>query len=71
MISQLKSNSVVWVRKRERPLPILLLDPQPFASFGLPVWKIKVKDSQFTAVVKDLGLVAVVIVKEKRKKTAT
>jgi len=70
MISQLKSNSVVWVKGTRTPVAQLASRTSAFRE--VPVFLYgknkSLKIAKFIAVVKGLGPVAVVIVKEKRKK---
>jgi len=71
MISQLKSNSIVWVKGKRTPVAQLASRISAFREVSVFLYgKNKtLKIAKFIAVVKGLGLVAVVIVKEKRKKT--
>jgi len=71
MISQLKSNSVVWVKETRTPVAQLASRSSAFREVSIFLYgkNKSLKIAKFTAVVKGLGLVAVVIVKEKRKKT--
>jgi hypothetical protein len=71
MISQLKSNSVVWVKGQRTPVAELASRTSAFREVSVFLYgkNKRLKIAKFTAVVKGLGLVAVVIVKEKRKKT--
>ncbi len=70
MISQLKSNSVVWVKGKKTPVAELASRTSAFREISAFLYgKNKtLKVAKFIAVVKGLGPVAVVIVKEKRKK---
>ena len=70
MISQLKSNSVVWLKGKRTPVAELASRTTAFREVSVFLYgKNKtLKIAKFTAVVKGLGPVAVVIVKEKRKK---
>jgi len=70
MISQLKSNSVVWVKGKRTPVAELASRTSAFREVSVFLYgKNKtLKIAKFIAVVKGLGPVAVVIVKEKRKK---
>jgi SRSO17 transposase len=70
MISQLKSNSVVWVKGKRTPVVELASRTSAFREVSAFLYgKNKtLKIAKFIAVVKGLGPVAVVIVKEKRKK---
>lgn len=70
MISQLKSNSVVWVKGKRTPVAQLASRIPAFREVSVFLYgKNKtLKVAKFIAVVKGFGPVAVVIVKEKRKK---
>jgi SRSO17 transposase len=70
MISQLKSNSVVWVKGKRTPVTELASRTATFREVSVFLYgKNKtLKIAKFIAVVKGFGPVAVVIVKEKRKK---
>ena len=70
MISQLKSNSVVWVKGERTPVTKLASRTSAFREVSVFLYgKNKtLKIAKFIAVVKGLGTVAVVVVKEKRKK---
>ncbi len=70
MISQLKSNSIVWIKGKRTPVAELASLPSAFQEVSVFLYgKNKtLKIAKFIAVVKGFGLVAVVIVKEKRKK---
>jgi SRSO17 transposase len=70
MISQLKSNSIVWVQGKRTPVAELASRTSAFREVSVFLYgKNKtLKIAKFIAVVKDLGPVAVVVVKEKRKK---
>jgi SRSO17 transposase len=70
MISQLKSNSVVWIKDTRTPVVQLASRTSAFREVSVFLYgKNKtLKIAKFIAVVKGLGPVAVVIVKEKRKK---
>jgi SRSO17 transposase len=70
MISQLKSNSVVWMKSTRTPVAQLASRTSAFREVSVFLYgKNKtLKIAKFIAVVKGLGPVAVVIVKEKRKK---
>jgi SRSO17 transposase len=70
MISQLKSNSVVWVKGKHTPVAQLASRTAAFREVSVFLYgKNKtLKIAKFIAVVKDFGPVAVVIVQEKRKK---
>jgi SRSO17 transposase len=70
MISQLKSNSVVWIKGQRTPVIELASRTSAFREVSVFLYgKNKtLKIAKFIAVVKGLGPVAVVIVKEKRKK---
>jgi RNAse (barnase) inhibitor barstar len=71
MISQLKSNSVVWIQRKRTPVKELASRTSAFREVSVFLYgKNKtLKIAKFIAVVKGLGPIAVVIVKEKRKKT--
>jgi SRSO17 transposase len=70
MISQLKSNSVVWIKGTRTPVAQLASRTSAFREVSVFLYgKNKtLQIAKFIAVVKGLGPVAVVIVKEKRKK---
>ena len=70
MISQLKSNSVVWIKGQRTPVIELASRTWAFREVSVFLYgKNKtLKIAKFIAVVKGLGPVAVVIVQEKRKK---
>jgi SRSO17 transposase len=70
MISQLKSNSVVWVKGKRTPVAELASQTSAFREVSVFLYgKNKtLKIAKFIAVIKGFGPVAVVIVKEKRKK---
>jgi SRSO17 transposase len=70
MISQLKSNSVVWQKGKRTPVAELASRTSTFRELSVFLYgKNKtLKIAKFIAVVKGFGPVAVVIVKEKRKK---
>ena len=70
MISQLKSNSVVWEKGKRTPVAELASRTSAFREVSVFLYgKNKtLKIAKFIAVVKGFGPVAVVIVKEKRKK---
>jgi len=70
MISQLKSNSVVWVKGKHTPVAQLASRTAAFREVSVFLYgKNKtLKIAKFIAVVKGFGPVAVVIVQEKRKK---
>jgi SRSO17 transposase len=70
MISQLKSNSVVWVKGKRTPVVDLASRTSAFREVAVFLYgKNKtLKMAKFIAVVKGFGPVAVVVVKEKRKK---
>jgi len=70
MISQLKSNSIVWVKGKRMPVAQLASRISAFREVSVFLYgKNKtLKIAKFIAVVKGFGPVAVVIVKEKRKK---
>ena len=70
MISQLKSNCIVWVKGKRTPVVQLASRISAFREVSVLLYgKNKtLKIAKFIAVVKGFGPVAVVIVKEKRKK---
>jgi hypothetical protein len=70
MISQLKSNSVVWQKGQRTPVAKLASRTSAFREVSVFLYgKNKtLQIAKFIAVVKDFGPVAVVVVKEKRKK---
>jgi SRSO17 transposase len=70
MISQLKSNSVVWVKGTRTPVAQLASRTSAFREVSVFLYgkNKSLKIAKFIAVVKGLGPIAVVIVKEKRKK---
>jgi len=70
MISQLKSNSVVWIQGMRTPVSQLASQSSAFREVSVFLYgkNKKLKIARFIALVKGLGPVAVVIVKEKRKK---
>jgi len=70
MISQLKSNSVVWLKETRTPVTQLASRTSAFREVSVFLYgKNKtLQIAKFIATVKGLGPVAVVIVKEKRKK---
>jgi SRSO17 transposase len=70
MISQLKSNSVLWEKGKRTPVAELASRTSAFREVSVFLYgKNKtLKIAKFIAVVKGFGPVAVVIVKEKRKK---
>jgi SRSO17 transposase len=70
MISQLKSNSVIWEKGKRTPVAELASRTSAFREVSVFLYgKNKtLKIAKFIAVVKGFGPVAVVIVKEKRKK---
>jgi len=69
-ISQLKSNSIVWEKRKRTPVAELASRNSAFRKVSVFLYgKNKtLKIAKFIAVVKGFGPVAVVIVKEKRKK---
>jgi DDE superfamily endonuclease len=73
MISQLKSNSVVWEKGKRTPVAQLASRTSAFREVSVFLYgKNKtLKIAKFIAVVKGFGPVAVVVVKEKRKKIVT
>jgi len=70
MISQLKSNSVLWIHGKKTKVTSLLDLLSPFREISLFVYgKTKtLRIAKFIGDVKGVGKVAVVVVKEKRKK---
>ena len=70
MISQLKSNSVVWVKGTRTPVDQLASRTSAFREVSIFLYgkNKSLKIAKFIAVVKGLGPVAVVVVKERRKK---
>ena len=70
MISQLKSNSNLWIHGKKTKMTALLPLASSFREVSLFVYgKTKtLRIAKFVGEVKDLGKVAVVVVKEKRKK---
>jgi hypothetical protein len=70
MISQLKSNSVILINGKRTKVTQLETNPSVYREISLPLsGKNKtIKIAQFIGVIKGLGQVAVVVVKEKRKK---
>jgi SRSO17 transposase len=70
MISRLKSNSIVWVKGQRTPVAELASRTSAFREVSVFLYgKNKtLKIAKFIAVVKGFGPVAVVVVKEKRKK---
>ena len=70
MISQLKSNSVIVLNGKRTKLTHLEANPWAYREICLPLYgkKKTIKVAKFIGVIKDLGTVAVVVVKEKRKK---
>jgi hypothetical protein len=71
MISQLKSNSVLWISGKHTKVTTLSSLPSAYREISLFLYgKNKtLKIARFVGVVKGFGKVAVVVVKEKRKKT--
>ncbi len=71
MISQLKSNSVLWISGKRTKVTSLSSSPSAYREISLSLYgKNKtLKIARFVGVVKGFGKVAVVVVKEKRKKT--
>lgn len=70
MISQLKSNSVVWVKGTRTPVAQLASRSSAFREVSVFLYgkNKSLQIAKYIAVVKGLGPVAVVIVKEKRKR---
>jgi len=71
MISQLKSNSVIWLHGKRIKVTDLDSKTLAYREVSLPLYgKTKtVKIAKFIGLIKGLGRVSVVVVKEKRKKT--
>jgi len=70
MISQLKSNSVILLNGKRTKVTQLERDRSAYREICLPLYgkKKTIKVAKFIGAIKDLGKVAVVVVKEKRKK---
>jgi hypothetical protein len=70
MISQLKSNSVILLNGKRTKVTQLEANPWAYREICLPLYgkKKTIKVAKFIGGIKDLGTVAVVVVKEKRKK---
>ncbi len=70
MISQLKSNSVLWIEGKRTKVKTLSTLGSAYREFSLLVYgKNKtLKIARFVGIIQGLGKVAVVVVKEKRKK---
>jgi len=70
MISQLKSNSVILINGKRTKVTQLEANPSAYHEISPPLHgKIKtIKVAKFIGVIKDLGKVAVIVVKQKRKK---
>jgi hypothetical protein len=70
MISQLKSNSVLWIHGEKTKVTTLLTLASSYREVSLFVYgkTKKLQVAKFIGEIKDLGQVAVVVVKEKRKK---
>jgi hypothetical protein len=70
MISQLKSNSVLWIHGKKTKVSALLTSASSYRKVSVFVYgKTKrLHIGRFVGEIKDLGKVAVVVVKEKRKK---
>jgi len=70
MISQLKSNSVLWIHGEKTKVTTLLALASSYREVSLVVYgrTKRLHLAKFIGEIKDLGKVAVVVVKEKRKK---
>ena len=70
MISQLKSNSNLWIHGNKTKVTALLTLPSCYRKVSVVVYgkTKKLHIARFVGEIKDLGKVAVVVVKEKRKK---
>ena len=70
MLSQLKSNSVLWIHGKKTKVTALLAFASSYREVSVLVYgKTKrLHIARFVGEIKDLGKVAVVVVKEKRKK---
>ena len=70
MISQLKSNSVLWIHGKKTKVTALLTFASSYREVSVFVYgkTKKLRIARFVGEIKGLGKVAVVIVKEKRKK---
>jgi hypothetical protein len=71
MISQPKSNSVVLINGKRTTLTHLEAKPSAYRDLSLPLYgkKKTIKVAKVIGAIKELGNVAVVVVKEKRKKS--
>jgi hypothetical protein len=71
MISQLKSNSVIFLNGKRTKVTHLEASPWAYREICLPLCgkKKTIKVAKFIGTIKGLGKIAVVVVKEKRKKT--
>jgi IS4 transposase len=71
MISQLKSNSVIVLNGKRTKVTHLEESPWAYREICLPLYgkKKTIKVAKFIGVIKGLAEIAVVVVKEKRKKT--
>ncbi len=70
MISQLKSNSVLWVHGKRTKITELMTQLSAYREVSLCLYgkQKTIKIAKFIGTLKDLGNVAVVVVKERRKK---
>jgi len=70
MISQLKSNSVLWIHGKKTKVSPLLTSSSSYREVSVFLYgkTKKLHIARFVGEIKDLGKVAVVVVKEKRKK---
>ena len=71
MISQLKSNAVLWIHGKKTKVTALLTAASSYREVSVFVYGKSTKRlhiARFVGEIKDLGKVAVVVVKEKRKK---
>jgi SRSO17 transposase len=70
MISQLKSNSVFWVHGKRTKITELMAQSSAYREVSLSLYgkQKTIKIAKFIGTLKDLGNVAVVVVKERRKK---
>ncbi len=70
MISQLKSNSVLWVHGKRTKITELMSQSSAYREVSLSLYgkQKTIKTAKFIGTLKDLGNVAVVVVKERRKK---
>ncbi len=70
MISQLKSNSVLWIHGKKTKVTALLTSTSSYRELSVFVYgkTKKLHIARFVGEIKDLGKVAVVVVKDKRKR---